>query len=371
MARSDGPGGGSMTSQGRHPLRVLVITNLYPSVDRPGRGTFIRSQVESLSSAGIETSLLVIDGWRSRLDYLRAVGRLRQRLRTSFFDLIHAHYGYSLWVALTQGRLPVVASFLGDDILGTPDASGRIRRGSRWIATVNRAAARRCAAVIVKSEEMRARLGDPRAHVVPNGVDLGLFHPLDPEGCRRELALDPACTHILFAGDPSIPGKGYALAARAVDLHNEQIGGGGSGAHPPAAGLHAVWGRPQEELVRWMNACDALLLTSWSEGSPNVVKEAMACNLPVVAVDVGDVAAVLARSPGNEVISRATRSTGGTAAALAAALGRALAHGPTRSREAMGDLSLPAVAARIRTIYEEALGRAVGDRDSGALPARN
>jgi glycosyltransferase involved in cell wall biosynthesis len=351
-------------------IRALVVTNLYPSAEQPARGTFIRSQVESLAGCGIEADLLVIDGFRSRIEYLRAVSRLRRALREGRHDLIHAHYGYSAWVALAaRSRLrnppPVVASFLGDDVLGTPREDGRFGARSLLAARLNRLAARRCAAVIVKSDQMAERLGDPRVHVVPNGVDLELFRPLERAECRTRRGLKPGGLHILFAGDPAIPRKRYELARRAVGLFNERVRF--RGGPRTQAELHAVYGRPQTELVEWMSACEALLLTSWSEGSPNVVKEAMACNLPVVATAVGDISRLLSICSGNEAIpippepGPADRAED-PARLLAEALARAAVHGRTNCREAMGELSLPAVAARIRCIYEQVLDRPGGGR---------
>jgi glycosyltransferase involved in cell wall biosynthesis len=190
-------------------------------------------------------------------------------------------------------------------------------------------------------------------YVVPNGVDLSLFRPMDREKARQELGLALESAQILFAADPAIPRKHFALAKRSVELLRQE--------HP--CELHAIWNRPQEQLVTWMNACDALLLPSQIEGSPNVVKEAMACNLPVVAAAVGDVAELLNRCEGNRVVTVAPEARGvgsgrGDADPIAhdfaLALRDVLGRGRTRCRQAMDDLSLSAVASRLREIYERA-----------------
>jgi glycosyltransferase involved in cell wall biosynthesis len=348
-------------------MRILVLTNLYPAPERPAYGTFIQSQVESLKSESISADVLVVEGWRSPFEYLKAIGRLRRRIHKEKYDLVHAHYGFSAWIALAQRRLPIVTSFLGDDLLGTRKRDGSLTVSSRLYAWINRRIASRCAAVVVKSEEMRTALDArdgkrrPPIHVVPNGVDLDLFRPLGREACLQQLGLEFGPLRILFVGNPEIPGKRHSLAQRAVELLNRKRD----------ALLHTVWGRPQDEVVLWMNACDALLVTSWSEGSPNVVKEAMACNLPVVSVEVGDVGSLLSRCAGNEILSGhaaledpvkspAARAKGGVEgmdARLAGALDRVAGTGRTRCRDAMGDLSLGAVAGRLKEIYEEVLAR--------------
>lgn len=321
--------------------------------------------MESLAGVGVEARVVVIEGWKTPLAYLIGAVRLRREIRSSPCDLIHAHYGMSGWVALTQRDLPVVVSFLGSDLLGGHRAGGGpLRR--RIESRINQGLAPRFAAVIVKSEGMRQRIPGGEAFVVPNGVDLELFRPLDREDCLRRLGLAPGVPRILFAADPANPVKRFELARRSVALLSQRR----------PCELHPVFGRPQEELVRWMNACDALLLTSRSEGSPNVVKEALACNLPVVSVPVGDVPSLLADRPGNRVVegsaaagtgagtsagSRAETGAGTEAATeelarrLADAVQEVLDRGRTRSRESMADLSLEAVARRIRSIYDDVL----------------
>jgi glycosyltransferase involved in cell wall biosynthesis len=334
-------------------MRVLVLTNLYPSPQRPAYGTFIRSQVESLRRASTSVDTLVIEGWRSRLEYIKAVGRLRKRIHSGNYDLLHAHYGLSAWVAMTQRRLPVVISFLGDDLLGTRREDGSLTTSSRIYAWINRWIASRSAVVIVKSEQMHSALSRDKwkkripVHVVPSGVDLGLFRLLGREPSLQHLGLEPGPLRVLFAANPAIGTKRHTLARRTVELLRKERN----------VELHTVWGRPQDEVVHWMNACDALLMTSWSEGSPNVVKEAMACNLPVVAVDVGDTGSLLRRCEGNVIVE--TDGIIGDPEALAKRMAEGLERvaraGRTECRAAMDDLSLEAVAEKIKGIYEEAL----------------
>src|SRR5271157_3836191 len=105
---------------------VLVVTNLWPTEADPSYGSFVKAQMESLGPLGVEFDVLFINGRESRWNYLRGIRQVRRQLRINSYDLIHAHFGLSGWVARAQFRVPVVVSFMGDDVLGRPTRSGRI-----------------------------------------------------------------------------------------------------------------------------------------------------------------------------------------------------------------------------------------------------
>jgi glycosyltransferase involved in cell wall biosynthesis len=147
------------------------------------------------------------------------------------------------------------------------------------------AAAYRATVIIVKSRNLLEALPGSlkrKALVLPNGVDLSWFKPLDKFESRVKLGWPRDARVVLFnasdQGNQHV--KNVPLARAAVDLLLQTV---------PAAVLQQMSGASPEE-VRWMlNAADCLLVTSLHEGSPNIVKEAMACNLPVVSVPCGDV----------------------------------------------------------------------------------
>jgi glycosyltransferase involved in cell wall biosynthesis len=131
---------------------------------------------------------------------------------------------------------------------------------------------------IVKSEDMKIRLGLNNAVILPNGVDLNLFKPLDKKECRNKLGWDLDKKCILFASNPDRPEKNFALAKQTIEnLNNDKIE------------LKVVYDVDHKLMPIYLNAADVLLLTSKWEGSPNIVKEAMACNIPIVATEVGDI----------------------------------------------------------------------------------
>ncbi|MBI3272532.1 MAG: glycosyltransferase [Planctomycetes bacterium] len=321
-------------------MRVLHVTSGWPSEENPGQGVFIQEQVASLENEGVDCEVLRVNARRTRFSYLEAALRLPRLVRRGRFDLLHAHYGLCGILVAPLRSVPSVVSFLGDDVLGTPGPDGRPTRWSRLVAHAGRRAAARARAVIVKSQRMAVALGLPGVRVVPNGVDLARFRPLDRDECRRELGLPCEQTLVLFSGDPRVPVKRFELAEAAVDRARR------AGAKLELLPMLRV---PRPRVPLLLNAADCLLLTSHHEGSPNTVKEALACGLPVVSVDVGDVA---------ERLRGVSRSyvTPPDADALATAL-LAVLGSPGRSNgpEHVRDLDLGSIARRIRSIYEDVL----------------
>jgi glycosyltransferase involved in cell wall biosynthesis len=149
--------------------------------------------------------------------------------------------------------------------------------------------ARKADAVIVVSQHMKQYLPNQKPiEVLPSGIDFRMFREIPQREARDRLRLPHEERLVLFAGDPDLAGKRYTLAKQAVQLLKSSM----------EARLVVAWGVPHRDMPLYMNAADALVLTSMAEGSPNVVKEALACNLPVVAVDVGDVAERIAAVEG-------------------------------------------------------------------------
>ena len=253
---------------------VLVVTNLWPTNEDPGYGSFVQAQMASLGPLGVDYDVVFIDGRRSRWNYFRALGELRFRLKHYRYDLIHAHFGLSGWVARCQWRTPVVVSFMGDDVLGRPSRSGRITLYGRFLQASSWVLARLVSAVIVKSGEMKTRLGLNAARVIPNGVDLQLFRPREQSEARQALGLDLKKRFVLFPYNPAEARKRFDLIEATVNLARREI---------PEIEILQVRGVPRERMPLYMNAADVLVLASLFEGSPNAVKEAMAVNLPVVS----------------------------------------------------------------------------------------
>ena len=340
--------------------RILVVTNLWPTETDPGYGSFVKAQMESLRPLGVEFDVIFINGRESKWNYLRGIFRVRRQLRVKPYDLIHAHFGLSGWVARWQFRVPVVVSFMGDDVLGRTVRSGRITLVGHFLRISGFILARWVDAVIVKSRQMAFKLRMPptlypaaqgsaqaravrrTAYIIPNGVDLNLFRPMNQKEARKALGLDPAKKLVLFPYNPAEPRKRFDLIEAAVTMARPQI---------PNLEILLARGLPQEQIPLYMNAADALVMASMLEGSPNAVKEAMATNLPVITVDVGDAAELIGPTEGCYLVPREAR-------AMAEKLLTVCREGKrTNGREWIRRLSMDTVAERIVQVYREVVRR--------------
>jgi glycosyltransferase involved in cell wall biosynthesis len=321
---------------------VLVVTNLWPTEADPSYGSFVKAQMESLGPLGVKFDVLFINGRESKWNYLRGVRQVRRQIRAKQYDLIHAHFGLSGWVARLQFRVPVVVSFMGDDVFGRPTRSGGITLTGHFLRISGFILARLANSVIVKSRQMASKLRMPSAHVVPNGVDLNLFGPMEQSQARKVLGLDPGKKFVLFPYNPEEARKRFDLIQAAVSLAREQV---------PSLELLMARGLPQEQVAIYMNAADVLVLASMFEGSPNAVKEAMATNLPVITVDVGDAAELIGPTAGCYLVRR-------EATAMAEKIIEVCRRGGrTNGREWIRKLSMEAVAKQIVEVYAAALRR--------------
>jgi glycosyltransferase involved in cell wall biosynthesis len=191
-------------------------------------------------------------------------------------------------------------------------------------------------AVIVKTAEMKRHLRLNSAQVIPNGVDVDLFKPTGQAEARRELGLETQKKFVLFPYDPNISRKRFDLVESAVARARQAI---------PELEILQVFGVPQSRMPLYMNAADVLVLASQFEGSPNAVKEAMATNLPVIAVEVGDTAELIGQTEGCHLVRR---DAGEIAAKIVEVCRKAMR---TRGRDSIARLSIGNVARQIVQVY--------------------
>lgn len=319
--------------------KVVVLSSGLPSSNVLTMAPLAR-QISSLQSIGVDVTTVNVTG-PPKIKYITTVPRIRRALETA--DLIHGHFGYCGWLAKLSTRKPVVVSFMGDDLLGTPREDGSLLTWSRMVVRANKWLASRIDAIIVKSEEMAEVLRPLSVHVIPNGIDVEAFTPIDSAVARKRLGWSANRKYVLFPGNPALPRKCFPLAEASVRAAERRIG--------QSIEIVVLWNVPPESVPLYMNACDAMLMTSFVEGSPNVVKEAMACDLPVIAVPVGDVAQILEGVSGYAVRPR-------EADAIAEILAVILSERPAcEGRKAIIEkgLDLQSVARRIQAVYEQVI----------------
>jgi glycosyltransferase involved in cell wall biosynthesis len=285
--------------------------------------------------------VLYVRGYASTLAYPLAAFRFLLSTITwrGRYRLIHAHAGETALAARFHLGTPVVASYFGDDLLGDRDASGNPTPAARLRTAVVRAHAQLFAATITKSRMMEAVLparARRRNHVIPNGVRLELFRPSDRAEARARLGWSNEPVALFAATKPESPAKRLWLAERACELAGFR--------------LRLASGVPPDDMPTLMSAADCLLVTSAVEGSPNVVKEALMCNLPVVATPAGDIPERLEGvepswlcPPEEESLARALREC-------------AAERRRSNGRDAGAELDERRIAERILGVYREVAG---------------
>jgi teichuronic acid biosynthesis glycosyltransferase TuaC len=244
-------------------MRALVVTNMYPSPDAPARGSFVRDQVEALAQMpGVELELFAFDPG-SMSSYVRAARELRRRHGGAHFDVVHAHFGLTAWPALTVRGAPHVVTLHGTDL---------VHPRSRVITLAALPFIDLVAPVSASLASLLPRAGvRGRVALLPCGVNVERFTPMPRRAARRALGLQETGRYLLFPADPARPEKRFD---RAVAVAGDV----------PLLALRNV---DPGDVPLWVNAADAVLVTSERESFGLAVLEALACEVPVLATPVG------------------------------------------------------------------------------------
>lgn len=300
-------------------MRVLVVARCKNGHYAP----FITEQMEAIRKQGVDIQYFGITE-KGIVGYLRQFPALMKAIRAFRPDLIHAHYGLCGLLANYQRRVPVVTTYHGSDI-----------NDSRAFQLSKRAILRSRFNIFVSQKNVNIARPEKDYALIPCGINLEDYHLIDKAEARKIMGLDPSKKYVLFAGAFDNRVKNAHLAKEAIRLLSE-------------ATLLELKGYSRKQVATLMQAVDAFVMTSFTEGSPQVIKEAMACGCPIVSVDVGDVSDRIKGIPGCYIADRSAES-------IAGKLKEALAfEGRTQGRAAVvdGGLSNDGVASRIIKIYK-------------------
>lgn len=321
-------------------MNILHVTNMYPSRDRPYYGIFVQRQIESLRKKGLRCEVACVGkgfgGYREIFNLKERVGRA---------EIIHCHFGHTGSLALFWKAVkhkPVVVSYCGDDLLGRVDQGGGYSKKHGLFAFINSFLSRYVDYAVVQSGQLSEKVRSGRTDIIPYGTDTDSFCELNKSEAKERIGLKGYTGKlILFLGQKEVPVKNYRLLEDAfgyLDLEFE---------------CRTLGNIAQEDMIYLMNAADVCVLTSKHEGSPNVVREAMACNKPIVSVNVGngEVEELLGPVEGCYV-------TGYDPEELAGAIKKALNFERTEARNRLLELKLDleGTSERIIKVYKETLG---------------
>jgi teichuronic acid biosynthesis glycosyltransferase TuaC len=245
-------------------VKVLFVSS---GNAKEGISTIIKNQGKSLTLLNIQVDYFIIKG-KGLFNYLHHIFILNKKLKACTYDIIHAHYGLSAIITTLAGAKPLVVSLMGSDV---KENGWQLFLIKFWIK-------RRWNAAITKSPELAGLVNENKIHIIPNGVNLHLFMPIEKLKAKKKIGWDPEKKYILFGSDPKRPEKNFILAHTAFKSVNES-----------KAVLIPLQNVPHKILPYMLNGAEVLLLSSVWEGSPNIIKEAMACNVPIVSTRVGDV----------------------------------------------------------------------------------
>ncbi|MBO6223806.1 MAG: glycosyltransferase [Bacteroidales bacterium] len=305
--------------------KVMIVAHSKCGLFSP----FVTEQAEALKVAGIQIRMFGIEG-KGLTGYLKNLPKLKKALREFAPDAIHAHYGLSGLLANIQRKCPVITTYHGSDI----HAGG-------WILRLSRLCMRLSKFNVFVSQLLLDKSGFKKDNVsvIPCGVDISLFHPIEKGAARKLLkrGFEEGTSYVLFAGAFGDKVKNSPLAEEVIK-HMKEYG---------PVELLELKGYSRQEVNILLNSVDCLLMTSFNEGSPMVIKEAMAVGCPIVSVDVGDVKSLISGVDGCFVSGRSVDE-------LSKCIRQAFGFGKTEGRSKLisNGLSQDNVVKKLLEVYD-------------------
>ena len=321
-------------------MKVLIVTNMWPSVEKPYYGLFVKEQIGALQlmNKDINVEVFNIQGYSNKFSYILSVFSIRKLIKNDQFDVIHIHFGLSglFLLFLRRIQIPVICTFHGSDI----SANSR-KMFVKWISFQ---VAKRCTSIVVLNKQMveQVRHLNIPFDIIPCGVDTDFF--------RQSVIKDEPKAKIVigFPSNPDRIEKNYSLFANIVQelrkVYEVEI----------VVELFVHLNRTQ--ISEKLNSIDVLLMTSHYEGSPQIIKEAMACNCKIVSRDVGDVR-LLFETVCNAIVLDYDAGVLDYVEVIKDLMNGVRKQGTVSSRERLLHLGLTssAVAERVNEVYNKAI----------------
>lgn len=259
-------------------MKILIVTNMYPDKERPYRGIFVKEQCDSIKKYFPDVTLDVcyIDGNKGKVEYLKSIFYVNNRIRKGCYDIVHIHFGLSGLYLLSplRTKVPTLVTFHGSDIQPQGGNGPLTLNVSRYVA-------RHSEACVILNNQMESivKQYNPNTFLIPCGVDTDVFYPHEPKKTTDNNI------RIVFPSSSSVPVKNYPLFCQVVDVLNRK--------YNITSKIQELSGLSRQQVADVFRTSDIMLMTSISEGSPQAVKEALACDLPIVSTPVGDVQTLL------------------------------------------------------------------------------
>ena len=275
-------------------MKVLIVSR-YKTNFADNQLPFVTEQGKSLRAQGCEVAYFLVRG-----NYLRAIGALKEKIRAWKPDVLHAHFGLSAITAELQSLVPVVTTFHNGETLN-------------WhVNLLTSLCSLRAKHVVYVAQHIRdlVYFKANKYSILPCGVNMNDCVVMDHQEARQQLGFEEGVQYILFGGAFDNLRKNYALLRQAVEQIEHttwtKVEGGERCGNIVCLEMK---GLSRAECVLRMNACDLFALPSHSEGSPQALKEAMACNCPIVATDMADVRSLLGDMPGHYILRNPRKTT--------------------------------------------------------------
>lgn len=261
-------------------MKILLVTNMYPCDDAPSYGIFVKEQEKALSKVypNIQFTIAFIDARYSKVEYIKSVFKINRLIKEQDFDLVHIHYGFSglflLWNKLSK-KIPTLITLHGGDI--------QAEQGKQIQVFFTKLILKKASAAITLNERMDkiAKQYIKKTEIIPCSVNTDIFTPSNtikyPDFSKE--------VKIIFPSDRNRYVKNYPLFEQVIKKLEST--------YNLRCKISEIKNMSRQQVAELYRNSDLMIMTSISEGSPQVVKEAMACNLPIISTNVGDVSLLL------------------------------------------------------------------------------